>query len=115
MNTIEINGETYVKKSDVIEKPSDNYVVVRTYSAGVHVGYLKSREGREVVLTDTRRIYSWEGAATLSQIAGSGISKPERCKLPAAIAEITLTEAVEIIPCTAKAKEILKGIESWVA
>ena len=37
INEIEINGEKYVKKSDVktIDKPSGDYVVVRTYSAGV--------------------------------------------------------------------------------
>ena len=115
MKTIEINGETYVKKSDVIEKPTSNYVVVRTYSAGVHCGYLEHRDGKEVVLTNTRRIYSWKGAATLSQIAGDGISKPNDCKLPAAIAEITLTEAIEIIPCTEKAQDILESIDVWKA
>ncbi len=71
------------------------YVIVRTYSAGVHAGVLKSKEGKEVVLTDTRRIWYWDGAATLSQLANEGTSKPERCKFPAAIPEILLTEAIE--------------------
>ena len=113
---MEINGEIYIKKSEAnnIEQPKGNYVVVRTYSAGVHAGYLKSREGKEVVLTNCRRLWYWKGAATLSQVAGSGIVNPDACKFPAAIAEITLTEAIEVIPCTDKAKSIIEGVKEWV-
>ena len=114
-NEIELNGVTYVPKDSVktIEQPSGDYVVVRTYSAGVHAGYLKSREGKEVTLTNVRRLWYWRGAATLSQVAGEGITKPEECKFPAPIAEITLTEAIEIIPCTDKAKSIIEGVKEW--
>ena len=115
-NEIEINGEIYIKKSDAqqIEKPKGDYVVVRTYSAGVHAGYLKSRDGKEVVLTNTRRLWYWKGAATLSQIAGTGITNTKDCKFPAVIAEITLLEAIEVLPCTDKAKSIIEGISEWV-
>tara|TARA_R100000951_G_scaffold108678_1_gene105033 strand:- start:111 stop:476 length:366 start_codon:yes stop_codon:yes gene_type:complete len=115
IETIQINDEIYVKKSDVDvpEKPDGDYVVVRTFSAGVHAGYLKSREGKEVVLTNTRRLWYWDGAATLSQVAGEGITKPDDCKFPAAIAENTLTEAIEIIRCTTKAKEIIESVKEW--
>jgi len=116
-NEIEVNGVKYIKASSVsaIDKPSGDYVVVRTYSAGVHAGYLVSREGKEVVLKNTRRLYYWRGAATLSQVAGSGITKIKECKIPAPIAEITLTEAIEIIPCTDTAREIIEGAPQWVA
>ena len=115
IETIQINDEIYVKKSDVDvpEKPDGDYVVVRTFSAGVHAGYLKSREGKEVVLTNTRRLWYWDGAATLSQVAGEGITKPDDCKFPAAIAENTLTEAIEIIRCTPKAKIIIESVKEW--
>ena len=43
--------------------------MVRTYSAGVFLGTLKSREGKEVVLKDARRMWYWDGAASLSQLA----------------------------------------------
>ena len=115
-NEIEINGEKYVKKSEIqsIEKPSGDYVVVRTYSAGVHAGYLKSRDGKEVTLTNTRRLWHWKGAATLSQVAGTGIANTKECKFPAAIAEITLLEAIEVVPCTDKAKSIIEGVSEWI-
>ena len=72
-------------------------VLVRTYSAGVHFGYLKVRRGKEVELTRSRRIWSWHGANTLSEIATSGVGANSRIAVPV---DITLTEAIEIITCT---------------
>ena len=48
-------------------------VLVRTYSAGVHFGYLVSRKGKEVQLIKSRRIWKWVGAWTLSEIATAGV------------------------------------------
>lgn len=117
INEIEINGEIYIKKDSLpnLDQPKGDYVVVRTYSAGVHAGYLKSKDDKNVVLTNARRLWYWEGAASLSQVAGTGITAPDECKFPAAIAEIELTEAIEIIPCTDKAKSIIEGVEEWIA
>jgi hypothetical protein len=38
-------------------KSKGKYVIVRTYSAGVFAGNLQSRDGKEVVLTDARRLW----------------------------------------------------------
>jgi len=115
VNEIEINGIKYIKKSDnvQIEQPKGDYVVVRTYSAGVHAGFLKSEKGQEVTLTNTRRLWQWQGAATLSQVAGEGISKPESCKFPAVIAEVRLKNVIEVIPCTEKAQKIIERVKEW--
>ena len=112
---MEINGVIYVKKSslNIIDKPKGDYVVVRTYSAGVHAGYLKSRDGKEVVLTNTRRLWYWKGAASLSQLAGVGTSNIDACKFPAPICEIILTEAIEVITCTDAAKTLIEGAKEW--
>jgi hypothetical protein len=77
-------------------KPSAKNVIVRTYSAGVFAGVLKSRKGREVVLTNARRLYYWSGAASLSQLAVDGTSNPANCKFPVAVPEVMLLEAIEI-------------------
>ena len=89
------------------------YVICRTYSAGVFAGVLKSRDGKEVVLTDARRIWYWDGAASLSQLAIDGTSKPENCKFPAPVAEVLLTEAIEIIPTTEKAQASIAAVPVW--
>ena len=68
------------------------YCVIRTYSAGVHVGVVESHEGTEVRLTDARRIWSWKGANTLHEIALHGVGKGSRVSEP--VPDILLTEGV---------------------
>ena len=89
------------------------YVIVRTYSAGVFAGYLKSREGQEVTLINARRIWYWDGAASLSQLAMEGTSKPEKCKFPCEVNEILLLQAIEIIDVTEKSEKSIKSVPIW--
>jgi hypothetical protein len=89
------------------------YVMVRTYSAGVFCGYLKSKDGKEVVLNNARRIWYWEGAASLSQLSMEGTSQPEKCRFPCEVDEVILTEVIEIITMTDIAKESIKEVPVW--
>ena len=90
-----------------------DYVIVRTYSAGVFAGNLAKREGKEVVLKNARRLWYWDGAASLSQLALEGVKNPENCKFPEAVSEVLLTEAIEIIAVTKKAEKNIKGVFVW--
>ena len=58
-------------------------------------------------------IWYWDGAASLSQLAKDGTSKPGNCKFPEEIESIILTEAIEIIPCTEKAMTSIRGVKAW--
>lgn len=82
-------------------------VIVRTYSAGVHFGYLVRREGREVTLERSRRIWRWYGANSCSGVATGGVDI-ERSKVAAPVT-ITLTEAIEVIDCTPEAAANLEA------
>ncbi len=115
--SVNINGVTYVRADKEPAKARDGmeYCIVRTYSAGVFAGYLESRTGQEVVLRDARRLWYWLGAASLSQLASDGVSKPEGCKFPTAVNRITLLQAIEIIPCTKKAQESIAAVWTWKA
>ena len=117
MNTdvkeIMINGVEYVQKGAEVSQPSGDYVIVRGDRSGVFFGQLEKREGREVTLRNVRRIWYWEGAASISQLAKEGVSKPENCKFPVAVYEIIVLDAIEIIPCTNKAVESLLGVKEW--
>lgn len=107
-----VNGKVYIEKQPEV---SLAYVIIRTYSAGVHAGYLEARDGKEVKLKNSRRLWYWDGAASLSQLAVDGVSKPENCKFAVTLPLLILTEAIEIIPCTQKAKLCIEGIEEWKA
>jgi hypothetical protein len=117
--SITLNGIEYVPASTVANnQPAPkvdglDYVLIRTYSAGVFTGYLKRRDGKEVELVDARRIWYWSGAASLSQLATDGPSKPASCKFPAAVPSIVLTEAIEIIPVSAKAQAVIAAVPEW--
>ena len=90
-----------------------DYVIVRTYSAGVFAGTLVSKEGKEVTPSNARRLWSWDGAASLSQLSIAGVSKPQNCKFPEEVSEVILTEAIELLPCTEKAKISIAGVPPW--
>lgn len=115
MKTIEINGIEYVRKDSIeagVTLNTENIVLVRTYSAGVHFGTLTSREGREVVLTNARRLYQWSGACSLSQVAVDGV-KLSGSKISVIVPEITLTEAIEVIPMSKQAATTMMEAEAW--
>lgn len=83
------------------------YCVVRTYSAGVHVGVVESIDGTAAALKDARRIWRWAGANTLNEVALHGVSKGSKVSDP--VESILLTEAIEVIPTTADAEANLRA------
>lgn len=87
--------------------------IIRTYSAGVFIGIVVEREGKEVTVKDARRLWYWDGAATLSQLAIDGTSKPKNCKFPAPVPEVLLTEAIEFIPATEAAIASIAAVPEW--
>jgi hypothetical protein len=92
-----------------------NYVIVRTYSAGVFAGELVKRTGREVTLHNARRIWYWSGAASLSQLAMEGTSNPKNCKFPIAVDCVELLDAIEILSVTEKARTSIEGVPVWTS
>lgn len=89
------------------------YVIVRTQSAGVFAGTLVKKEGKEVVLSAARRLWYWDGAASLSQLAMEGVSKPQNCKFPCEVDKVILLEAIEILDCTEMARKSISEVKIW--
>lgn len=89
------------------------YVIVRTRSAGVHAGYLFKRKGREVLLVNSRRIWGWDGACSVSQMSLDGVQEPEKSYFTMTVPKILLLEAVEILECTEQAEKSIKEVPVW--
>ena len=90
------------------------YCVVRTYSAGVHIGYVKEfgvKHPQHIELVNSRRLYYWSGACSLSQVAMDGVN--DSSKIAIAIPSIELTDVIEVISCSEKAAEFFKGAKEW--
>lgn len=88
-------------------------VIVRADRAGVFFGTLKSKDGSEIVLTNCRRIYYWDGACSISELAKTGTKKPEKCKFTVVIDEICVLGVIEIIPCTDDAIASIESVKVW--
>ena len=88
-------------------------VIIRGDRSGVFFGTLAEKNGTEVRLTDCRRLWYWEGANSISQLAAEGTKKPSGCKFTISVAEIVITDAIEIIPCTAEAIQSIEGVREW--
>lgn len=91
----------------------ERYVILRTYSAGVFAGVFVSRKGKEGVLRNARRLWRWAGAASLSQLAMEGTSKPDECKFPCVVDQVELTEIIEVLDCTPTARKSIEGVAIW--
>lgn len=121
METMTINGEEWVKKSSIpanegamaVKVDGLPYKMVRTYSAGVFAGYVESLDGQHAVLRNARRIWYWDGAASLSELATRGTSKPENCKFPCAVNRVELTNVIELIDITDEAAKSIAGVAEW--
>lgn len=90
-----------------------DYYIIRCEKAGVFFGHVSKRDGAEAVLTDVRRLWYWDGAASLSQLAMEGVKRPENCKFTVTVPEMTVLGVVELIPCTDDAVKSILGVPEW--
>ena len=117
---IKINGKEYILKESIQYniKPKSRkgleFCIVRTYSAGVFAGWFDVKtKGKDGIIFDSRRLWFWKGAASLSQLAIDGVSNPNDCKFPCIVPKTILKEIIEIIPCTKKAMDIILEVPIW--
>ena len=89
------------------------YVIVRCDRASPFAGVLESQDGRHIVLSGARRLWFWSGAASLSELATRGPSKPKQCKFPAPVSRVELLDAIEILDVTAEARKSIEEVPVW--
>ena len=87
------------------------YVLVRTYSAGVHMGTLVESHGTAVLLRDARRLWRWKGANSLHEVSQDGVGEGSRISKP--VPTILLTQAIEVIPCSPRGRVSLDRDGVW--
>ena len=98
-----------------IETGDKKYYIVRCDRAGVffaHVAEWDAKTGT-AKLTDCRRLWYWDGAASLSQVATEGVSKPDNCRFTVIVPEMVVGGVIELIPCTDKAVKSITGVKVW--
>ena len=118
IETIKIDDIEYIRADSVSKTAPETdgmkYCVVRTYSAGVHIGYVEefgTKQPQYAKLINSRRLHQWSGAASLSQVSLDGVDSSSRIAME--LPEIELTDVIEVIPCSLKAMDFFKGAKAW--
>lgn len=99
------------------EKLIGKKVIIRSYGAGVFFGTLNEVEmqGDKLVveLLKDRKLYYWDGACTVQEIANEGTLKAENCKFTVTVDSQIISSVIEIIPCTEKAVKAIENVKEW--
>ncbi len=113
---IEVSGVRYVPESKAATQRNGlDYVIVRSSDSGCHAGWVEEQDGSTVTLVDARRLWYWSGAASLSELAMKGVSKPDECKFPQEVNRIVVLGCCEVIDCTDAARESIAAVPIWSA
>ena len=91
----------------------NKYYIVRANRAGVFFGKIKERTQGEVTMTDVRKVWYWDGACAVEQLATDGTKAPKSCKLTVSIPEMIIADPIQIIPCTDEAVKSLSAVAVW--
>lgn len=101
------------KKKTTTTEP---YVIARCSGAGVHAGYLVSRnENGRIILRDSRRIWRFNGAQTLSEVAVYGLSEESRIAPVVNRLELRPDDVHELIWCQPAGQEAIESAKEWRA
>jgi hypothetical protein len=88
-------------------------VLVRSKSAGVFIGELVAKNGQEVKLKNSRRIWYWQGACSVSQLAVDGSKNLDQCKIAKIVPKEIIEESVETIQMSEAAYSNLWSAREW--
>ncbi len=94
----------------------EKWYVIRGDRSGAFFGQIKERnpsDAKNIVFKNIRRLWYWDGAASISQIAESGVSKPKNCKFTVIVDELELTDVIELITCTSEAVKNIQEVDVW--
>ena len=88
-------------------------VIIRADRAGVFFGTITRKDGNEVELKDCRRLWYWDGACSISELAVNGTCAPLNCQFSVTVPEITILGVIEIIPCSDAAVKSIEAVKVW--
>jgi hypothetical protein len=96
-----------------VEKFINNKCLVRGDRSGVFFGTVKEINGRTVIMENVRRIWYWDGANSISELATNGTKKPDNCKFTVIVSNVCILDAIEINVCSEKAIQSIESVKEW--
>ena len=104
------------QKCEAAHEAIGHTCIIRTYASGVHYGTIASvheNGGRSrIKLCNARRIWSWKGAFSLSELSQNGLNSKES-RISCCVPFIFIEDVIEIIPLSEKALISLNETEDY--
>jgi len=94
-------------------KKQNQMFIVRTDRAGVFYGEVKSKTKDFITMTNVRKVFYWDGACAVEELALNGTTTPSKCELTVTIPEMEIASPIQIIPCSKQSVDILNAIAIW--
>jgi hypothetical protein len=102
---------------DAIKKLIGKKVIIRSYGAGVFFGTLSEAERAEdkwtVELTNCRRLWYWDGACSITQLAVDGTKRPESCKFTVVEPSVVVSSVIELHECSQASITSIENVPAW--
>ena len=108
MNKDFSNKILHFMKTELINKE----IIARIERAGVFHGTLDYLDAEIIRMKDVRRIYSWEGALSVTDMAVNGISRG-KITPPVSVVEFMSNNIIELNKCSEKATRSIELIQTW--
>jgi len=87
--------------------------IVRGDRSGVFYAEIKSRIGQEVTMKNCRRLWYWDGACSLSELAQLGTVSPESCKFSVTVDEAIIVDMIEMLKVSEQAQKNIEAVPVW--
>lgn len=91
------------------------HYIVRANGAGVFFGEIDevNRETQTVEMRNVRKLWSWNGANAVEELAVHGTTKPADCHFTVYVDEMTIFNALQILKCTDEAVKSINEVAVW--
>ena len=87
--------------------------VVRTRDAGVFYGEIESRNHEEVTMKNVRKLWYWNGACAVEQLAMEGVKCPNDCKFTVMVSSMIIANPIQIIEASETACKSIEAVSEW--
>lgn len=102
-----------MSNSIVADAVVGKHCIIRGRGFGVFAGTVEAVDNTCVLVKNARRLWYWDGAASISQLAMEGVTAPQNCKFTMTVETIVLRDYIEIIPTTERAQKIIEEVAVW--
>lgn len=94
----------------------NQWYIIRAERAGVFLAKIEHKDGSTIICKSMRRLYYWEGALDVTQIAANGVTKPNSCKFSSQLGDndkSIIENLIEAHPASEEAVKSIKSVPEW--